>query len=103
MNNEVEFSAPTHNLLKKIKAENTTHQAHKNRSANILASLQVARKKCFTKWDITMLNASRTNNITCNCVKREAEDDDQKPTSSGTNKTPGSISPPAARNRLTYD
>jgi hypothetical protein len=38
MNNEAEFSAPVHNLLKKIEIENTSHHAHKNHSASILAS-----------------------------------------------------------------
>jgi hypothetical protein len=103
MNNEVEFLALAHNLLKKIQVENITRQIHKNRSASILASPQATRKKCFTKWDITMLNASRTNNITCSRVEREAEDGDQEPSSSGTNRTLGSINPLAARNRLTYD
>jgi len=98
MNNEVEFSAPAHNLLKKIEAENTTHQAHKNRSASILASPQATRKKHFTKWDITMLNASQTNIITCSRVEREADDNNQKPPSSGTTKTLGLIGPPTARN-----
>jgi len=103
MNNEVKFSTSAHNLLKKIEAENTTHQAHKNRSASILASPQAARKKRFTKWDITMSNASWTNNITCSRVKRKAEDGDQEPPFSGTTRTLGSIGPPATLNRLIYD
>jgi len=38
MNNEVEFLASAHNSLKKIEVENTSHHAHKNHSASILAS-----------------------------------------------------------------
>jgi hypothetical protein len=52
MNNEVEFAAPAHNLLRKIDVGNMTRQAHKNRTASILASSQVARKKRFTKLDL---------------------------------------------------
>jgi hypothetical protein len=45
MNNEVEFSAPAHNLLMKTEAENLARQENKNRSASIQASPQAARKK----------------------------------------------------------
>ncbi len=52
MNNEVEFAASTHNLLRKTDVESTTRQAHKNCMASILASPQAARKKWFTKVDL---------------------------------------------------
>jgi hypothetical protein len=38
MGNEVEFSAPTHNLLMKTKAIQSEHQENKYRSASIQAS-----------------------------------------------------------------
>ncbi|CAM6068342.1 unnamed protein product [Sphagnum tenellum] len=78
-------------------------QSHKNRSVSILTSPHAARKKCFTKLDITMLNVSRMDNITWTCAEREAEDNDQEPPFSGTTRTPGSIGQIAARNQLTYD
>ncbi len=53
MNNEVEFVAPMHNLLRKSDGENSTRQAHKNRLASMLTSPQAARKKRFTKLDLT--------------------------------------------------
>jgi hypothetical protein len=38
MNNDVEFAAPTHSLLTKTKAGNSTRQESKNRMASIQAS-----------------------------------------------------------------
>jgi hypothetical protein len=58
MNNEVEFAAPAHNLLRKTNAEYTTCQAHKNYTMSILASSQAARKKRFTKLDLALLMTS---------------------------------------------
>lgn len=55
MSNEVEFSAPMHNLLMKTEAENSARQENKNRSTSIQASPQATRKKQFTKLDITTL------------------------------------------------
>jgi hypothetical protein len=55
MNNEVEFTAPVHNLLRKSGVENTTRLAHKNSTASILASPQAARKKRFTKVNLALL------------------------------------------------
>jgi hypothetical protein len=75
MNNDMEFSTPAHNLLRKTNTRNSARQAHRNNSASLLASPQAARKKRFTKLDLDLMVA----------------------------RTPGSISPPAARNMLTYD
>jgi hypothetical protein len=75
MNNDIEFSTPAHNLLRKTNTGNSTCQAHRNKSASLLASPQAARKKQFTKLDLALMTA----------------------------RLPGSIGPPAARNKLTYD
>ncbi|CAK9865506.1 unnamed protein product [Sphagnum jensenii] len=74
MNNEVEFSASTHNLLLKTGAESTVRQAHKNHTASFQASLQVARKKRFTKLDITTLEPTRMDSATRIRTKREVDD-----------------------------
>lgn len=52
MNNEVEFTTPTHSLLLKSGALSEDWQTHKSKIANIQASSQAARKKCFTKLDL---------------------------------------------------
>jgi hypothetical protein len=75
MNNDMEFSTPAHNLLRKTDTGNSARQAHRNNSASLLASPQAARKKRFTKLDLDLMVA----------------------------RTPGSIGPPAAQNMLTYD
>jgi hypothetical protein len=38
MNNNIEFSTPAHNLLRKTNTGNSTCQAHRNKSASLLAS-----------------------------------------------------------------
>jgi len=103
MSNEVEFSAPVHNLLMKTKAENSAHQGNKNRSTSIQASPQAARKKQFTKLNITTLIPPQKDSATLICANRETDDSDQESLTRDTNMTPGSIDPLAARNRLTYD
>jgi hypothetical protein len=102
MNNEVEFSAPAHNLLMKTEAENTARQENKNCSANIQASPQAARKKRYTKLNIMTLISSRVDNDTLTSSDRETDDGDQEHLTRDAIRAPGSIGPPAARNRLTY-
>jgi len=75
LNNDMEFSTPAHNLLRKTDTGNSARQTHRNNSTSLLASPQAARKKRFTKLDLDLMIA----------------------------RTPGSIGPPAARNMLTYD
>jgi len=75
MNNDIEFATPAHNLLRKTDIGNLVRQAHKNKSASLLASPQATRKKRFTKLDLALMTA----------------------------KLPGLIGPSAARNKLTYD
>lgn len=103
MNNEIEFAAPAHNLLRKTCGENTTHQAHKNCTASILASLQAARKRRFTKLDLTLLTASQRVSTDTTRAGHKVESEDSKLPPSDHIRLPGSISQPAARNKLTYD
>jgi hypothetical protein len=55
MNNEVEFAAPAHNLLKRLGAEDETRLALRNHTVSIKASPQATRKKRFTKLDSALL------------------------------------------------
>jgi hypothetical protein len=103
MNNEVEFAALAHNLLRKTDVANTTYQAHKNRTASILAYSQAARKKRLTKLNLTLLMTSQKGSIDLTHTDHKAESEDQKLSSSDHIRLPGLISQPAARNRLTYD
>jgi hypothetical protein len=82
MNNEVEFAAPAHNLLRKIEGENTTCQAHKNCTASIFASPQAARKKRFTKLDLMLLMASQKVSLDPARAGHKVESETQEPTSS---------------------
>ncbi|CAK9210251.1 unnamed protein product [Sphagnum troendelagicum] len=75
MNNELEFSAPVHNLLMKIEATNSEHQESRNHSASIQASPQAARKKHFTKLNFAMLASSRVNNDDPISPDQEKEED----------------------------
>jgi len=103
MNNEVEFAASTHNLLRKSDGENSTCQAHKNRSASMLASPQAARKKRFTKLDLTHLMAPQKDSSAPTCTGHKEEGEAQELSSSDRVRALGLISQPAARNKLTYD
>jgi hypothetical protein len=103
MNNEVEFATPVHNLLRKTDAKNTIHQAHKNRTASILASPQAVRKKQFTKLDLALLMTSQKGSNGPIRADHKAEDGDQEPLPSDNTRILGSIGQPAARNKLTYD
>ncbi len=93
MNNEVEFSAPAHNLLMKTEAENLARQENKNRSASIQASPQAARKKWFTKLNIMTLIPSRNDSATFTCADQETNNGDQKLPIRDTVRTPGLIGP----------
>ncbi len=87
MNNEVEFSAPAHNLLVFTRAESTTHQAHKNHTTNIQASPQAARKNQFTKLDIMTLEPTQMDSVTRTRAEHEADDGGQDSLPSANNKT----------------
>ncbi len=103
MNNDIEFATSTHNLLRKTDIGNTICQTHKNSSTSLLASPQAARKKRFTKLDLALMIASGQNTNATMSTGKEAENKNSKPSLSDNNKTPGSIGPPAARNKLIYD
>ncbi|CAM6017308.1 unnamed protein product [Sphagnum balticum] len=103
MNNKVEFVVPAHNVLRKTDVENMTRQAHKNRTASILAFPQAARKKRFTKLDLTLLMTSQKGSIGPIHTDHKAESEDQKPPPSDHIRLLGLINQLAARNRLTYD
>jgi hypothetical protein len=103
MNNDIEFATPAHNLLRKIDTGNTIHQAHRNSSASLFASPQAARKKRFTKLNLALMIASRQNTNATTPIGKEAENRNSEPSLNDNNKTLGSIGPPAARNKLTYD
>ncbi|CAK9881389.1 unnamed protein product [Sphagnum jensenii] len=103
MNNEVEFAASVHNLLRKVDVGDTNRQAHKNRVINILASPQVARKKRFTKLDLARMLSPQEVCLGLSQVDKEGEGEGQEPLPCDQSKFPGSISQPAARNRLTYE
>jgi hypothetical protein len=103
MNNEIEFATAAHNLLRKMDARDTNQQAHKNRAISILASPQAARKKRFTKLDLAIMLSPQKASIGPTHVYNKGEGEDQKPPSTDLSRLPGSISQPAARNRLTYD
>ncbi len=79
MNNEVKFSTPAHNLLMKTEVENSAHQENKNRSVNIQASPQAAKKKRFTKLDITTLIPLWIDSAILIRADRETDDGDQEP------------------------
>ncbi len=93
MNNEVEFSTSAHNLLLKTGVESTAHQTHKNHIASIQASPQTAKKKRFTKLNITTLKPTQMDNVTAPApnVKRMMAD-----------KTPRLAPPTRPRDRLTH-
>jgi len=59
MNNDIEFSGSTHNLLLKSGPMSTDRQARKSETANQLASPQAIRKKRFTKLDLSKLEPKR--------------------------------------------
>jgi hypothetical protein len=103
MGNELEFSAPAHNLLMKTEVMHLEHQESKNRSANIQASPQVARKKRYTKLNFTLLASSGANGDDTFSLDRKKEDGPQEDPAKDCIREPGSFGPKAARNRLTYD
>jgi len=103
MNNEIVFAVLAHNLLKKVNAGDTTRQANNNRAASILAPPQAARKKRFTKLDLTRTPPPKGISEAPPQVGKEGGGEGQKPAPHEEGSFPGSFSQPAAHNRLTYD
>jgi hypothetical protein len=62
MNNDIEFSGPTHSLLLKSGPTSTDHQVRKSMSASLQASPQAVKTKRFTKLDLTKLERPRMVN-----------------------------------------
>ncbi|CAK9868599.1 unnamed protein product [Sphagnum jensenii] len=92
MNNEVEFAAPAHNLLRKSDGETSTCHAHKNRSASMIDSPQAARKKRFTKLELTQLMAPQKDSLVPTYTGHEEEGEAQELSSSDHVIAPGLIS-----------
>jgi hypothetical protein len=103
LNNEVAFATSTHNFLMRSGAKGTTRQALKNRSASIRTSLQAARKKMFTKLDMTILMNSEISSLGPAQGEHKEECRESKLLASNTTRPSRSISQLAARNRLIYD
>ncbi|CAK9858614.1 unnamed protein product [Sphagnum jensenii] len=101
LNNEIKFAASAHNLLMKVDAGDTTHQALNNKAASILASPQAARKKRFTKLDLTRVPLEVMGTATQE-DKKEAVSGQKLAHGKEANPT-GSLNQPAARSQLTYD
>ncbi len=96
------FTVPAHNLLMKTRAVDTTHQKLRNRSASFQASPQATSKKRLTRLDITILmNHEVDNLVSAQEDPKEGNEGSKLPPVISTSH-PGSISHPAARNRLTY-
>jgi hypothetical protein len=102
MNNEMEFLTQAHNLLMKIEAAISEHQECKNQSTSIQASLQVARKKRFTKLNLNFLDSPPVINDGPANSDQEEEDGSKDGLARDTTKEAGSFGSKAARNRLTY-
>jgi hypothetical protein len=103
MNNDVEFAAPAHNLLMKVKTESLTRQESKNRAASIQASPQAAHKKRFTKLDILTMVSMRSDDTALTHDEIIRQDDDEEVPPCDTTRTSKSINHPTAQNRLSYD
>jgi len=102
MSNEMEFLAQAHNLLMKTEAAISEHQECKNQSTSIQASLQVARKKRFTKLNLNFLDSPPVINDGPANSDQEEEDGSKDGLARDTTKEAGSFGSKAARNRLTY-
>ncbi len=102
MSNELEFSAPAHNLLMKTEAVHSEHQENKNRSASIQASPQAARKKRYTKLNFATLASLGASGDNAFSPDREKEDDSQEGPARDDIRESGSFGAKAARNRLNY-
>jgi len=103
MNNDVEFAAPAHNLLRKSNGESLARQAHKNNLASLMASPQAARKKRYTKLTLSQLMAPQKESSAPTNVSNGEEGEAQEPLISNRTTHLGSFSQPAARNKLLYD
>jgi len=102
MNNETEFAAPAHNLLMKANLMNSSRLESKNRAASMQASPQVARKKRFTKLDISSTATTRTDGNAPARDKTSRQEGDQEALPRDISRSLGSIGKDAARNDRSY-
>ncbi|CAM6059064.1 unnamed protein product [Sphagnum tenellum] len=103
MNNKVEFVAAAHNLLKKVDAGNTSRQAFNNKAASILASPQAAKKKRFTKLDLSRVSSPLEISGTLFQEDKTGAREGPRHTPRDESNLTGSFSQPVARSKLTYD
>ncbi|CAK9256790.1 unnamed protein product [Sphagnum jensenii] len=98
---EMEFLAPAHSLLMKTEAVYSEHQENKNQSASFQASLQVARKKRYTKLNFAILAPSGDNEEP-SPGQEEKEDDPQGSLEIDVGSETGSFGSKAAQNWLNH-
>jgi len=97
MNNDVEFAGTAHNLLMKAETESSTRQESKNRTASIQTSPQAARKKCFTKLDISTMVSTQSDDTAPTRDKIIRQDGGQEAPPCDNTRTSGSIGRPPSR------
>jgi hypothetical protein len=95
---------PQPTVLMKAETESSIRQESKNRATSIQASPQAARKKRFTKLDISTWETTRSDGTAPICKKSIRQDGDQEEVPPcDTTRSSGSIGHLAARNHLSYD
>jgi len=102
MNNETEFATPAHSLLMKADQMNSFRLESKNRAASMQASPQVARKKRFTKLDISSTGTPLTDDNASAWDETTRQVGDQEAPPRNTSRNLGSIGEDATRNDLSY-
>jgi hypothetical protein len=102
MNNETKFAAPAHNLLMKADLMNSSRLESKNRAASMQASPQAARKKRFTKPDISSTATARTDGNAPARDETSRQEGDQEALPRNISRSSGSIGEDAARNERNY-
>jgi hypothetical protein len=102
LNNEVSFTVPAHNLLKKTGEVDSTRQELRNTSASIQASPQAARKKRLTRLDMTILMDPEIDALVSAKGDHNEECEDSALPQTISANLPGSTSHPAAQSRLNY-
>jgi hypothetical protein len=102
LNNEVSFTVPAHNLLKKTGEVDSTRQELRNTSANIQASPHAARKKRLTRLNMTILMDLEIDALVLAKGDHNEECEDSALPQTISANLPGSTSHPAARSKLNY-
>jgi len=102
MNNEMELSAPVHSLLMKADLMNSSRLESKNRAASMQASPQAARKKRFTKLDISLTATAQTDGNVPARDETSRQEGDQEALPRDISRSPGSIGEDVACNDRSY-